>query len=598
MTSLLPLALLILAACKDAWMHETEQSREACKRLITNSHLRDLTDLIDSQMKTSCKQSFCYVDRNKMGNAKCFLIAAYSPLLTILHKIEFKNNTPNSKKLEAIGILHGELGHCLGDFEENHCTKRFNLTAEEMLKLVYDYYSEAKSFLSKGDFSQDCSSIFQNCSGCQEEERTGSTGVATDQDSPCLAKSPNSEGGSASLLPGSEPSSSIADQLDSKKAADGTHQLCKLPDTMQTQGVAEHTTRPRVPRSTQMGSQATESMDFRTGTDMVMSLPAEEQPLAAVSEEPYPQPMNTLSLLDPAITLEQLSHQLRSIYPSVSSQHHIESPLLGSGAGSGQPWPNELPSKSSRLSGLAKSPLSKQWLQRGEIAKAVTGLVTDWDTVGTSSIPSLTLASSAGLKLVDGSRVPSGSRSITHSPHSPGDSAALNHVLDSEDPMSATRQSSRSVAATGSPSSPRQISPESGSWGEVGSRGRAPGGQQSTQVRERRAERNQGLARDREPETSMLGPGFDLSFIPPNTDRHSKKPESSDTRGMAVIYVVVPSVLGILLAVGGLLFYLHKSRFAAQRQLQRNEKNRERTEEGRPLNKGKEHVELQILEEL
>ena len=38
--------------------------------------------------------------------------------------------------------------------------------------------------------------------------------------------------------------------------------------------------------------------------------------------------------------------------------------------------------------------------------------------------------------------------------------------------------------------------------------------------------------------------------------------------------------------------------FAAQRQLQRNEKNRERTEEGRPLNKGKEHVELQILEEL
>lgn len=370
--------------------------------------------------------------------------------------------------------------------------------------------------------------------------------MVTDQDCPCLATSPNSGGGSPP-----------ADQLDSKDAADGNQQLFVLPDTTQMQGMAEHSTRPRVLRSTQMGSRATESMDFRAGTGTVMSLPAEEQPLTAVSQESDPRPTNTLSLLDPAITLDQFSHQLRNIPPSFSGQHNTESPLSASGAGSGQAWPNELLSKSTHLSGLSKPPIRKQWLQTGEINEAVTGLVTHWDTAGTGSTPSLTLVSSAGLKPVDSSEMPSSGKWVTLSTGDPG---ALYHALVSEDPVSATRQPSRLVATTDSPSSPGQISPESGSWGEAGSRGRA---QQSTQVRERRAEHNEGLARDSQPEDSFPGPGFDLSFIPPNTDRHTKKPEPSDTRGMAVIYVVVPSVLGILLAVGGLLFYLHKSRVRA-----------------------------------
>ncbi|XP_020665645.3 macrophage colony-stimulating factor 1 [Pogona vitticeps] len=595
MTSHIPLALLLLVACT---INEAEKTKEGCHRLITESHLRNLSDLIDSQMKTSCKYSFCYVDKTELGNVECFLKAAFSPLSNILDQIKFKNNSPNFKKLKAIQDLHLELLFCLGDDHvDKHCTKRFFLTAEDMLQLVYDYFSDAQRFLSKPNISQDCSSIFQKCSDCEEKKETEVPGVVTDQDCPCLATSPNSGGGLASLHPASESSSSVADHLDSKEAADGIQQLFVLPGTTLIQGVAEHSTRPRVLRSTQMGSEATGSMDFRADTEMVTSLPAEEQPLTSVLKESEPQTTNSLSLLDPAITLDQFSHQLKNIPPSISSQHHIDSleiksPVPGSGDHSGQAWPDEV---SSLPSGLDKSFLSKQWLQTGEMKDAITGLVTVWDTAGTSSTPSLTLASSAGLKPVDGTRVPSSSGWATLPPDVP---VALYHVLDSEESVSATLQPSRLVANTDSPSSPRQISPESGSWGEVGNRGRAPGGQQSTQLRERRAERDEGLAQDREPEDSMPGPGSDLSFIPPNTDKHTKKPEPSDTRGMTVIYVVVSSVLGILLAMGGLLFYLHKIRFVAQRRSQRNESNMERPEEGRPLNKEEEHVELQIQEKL
>ncbi|KAF7254459.1 Macrophage colony-stimulating factor 1 [Varanus komodoensis] len=119
------------------------------------------------------------------------------------------------------------------------------------------------------------------------------------------------------------------------------------------------------------------------------------------------------------------------------------------------------------------------------------------------------------------------------------------------------------------------------SWDEQGSRGRAPRVQKSTQLRERRAEREEGLAKGREPEDSMPGPSFDQSFLPPNTEKHIKKSEHRDTQGMTVTYVTVPSVLGILLAVGGLLFYLHRSRISGRRQLQRDESTMESAEEGR-----------------
>ncbi|XP_061488582.1 macrophage colony-stimulating factor 1 isoform X2 [Rhineura floridana] len=566
MTAHVVLALLLLAACT---IHGAEQNHRGCNRLITDSHLRSLSDLIDSQMKPSCLRSFQYVDERELNNTECFLRAAHSPLKNILDGIEFKSNTPNHKKLEEVKVLHLKVGSCMDEDghdedESKHCIKRFYLTAEEMLQLVYSYFSKAKQFFYKANFSHDCSSVFQKCSDSQGKGTTS------------------------------------PDQLDSKEAAASTLHLSKLPGTTQTQGGSEGRTRTRMHRSTQKGQGAAESMDFRVNTDAIMSSPPEEIALAAVSQGLDPLSMDTASLLDPSLILHLWSPRLRNIHshPSRPSQQHTESMGMGSllpssGAGSSQTWASKLSSFPPPFSGSAKPSLSNQWLKTTEVDEAIPGLASDWDMTDTSSASSLTLASFASLHSVDSSGVPSGGRWATLLPSDP----ALSPEPGSENPVSATQQLSRLVVTTDSPSSARQVSPESYSWGEQGSRGRAPGVQHSTQLRERRAEQEEGLAKNREPEDSMSGPSFDPNLIPPNTDKHIKEPGARDTQGMAVPYVVVPSVLGILLAVGGLLFYMHKSRILARRRLQRNERNMERSE-GRPLNRGEEHMELQIQEEL
>ncbi|XP_062996580.1 macrophage colony-stimulating factor 1 [Elgaria multicarinata webbii] len=583
------LLLLLLAAC---YTHEAEQTT-GCHRLITDQHLRNLTDMRDSQMMTTCKQLVLYVDKNELGNTECFLKAAYAPLKTIIHAIKFKRNSPNSKKLEDVKDLHLKLATCFNSYDDDEskrCVKSVYLTAEEVLNWVHNYFREAQEFLSKGKFIQDCSSVFQNCLDSQEKE-TPSPGVVTDRDCECPATSPIYGGGSASVLPASEPFSSMADQLDSKETAASTLQL---PGTTQMQSGSEGSTRPRVLRSTHVNRGTAESMDFRADTDAVTSPSPEELALSSVSQGPDSLPMNTAPLLDPAIILHPT---LKNVPPSPSSQQHFESVDTkslppGSGAGGSQTWPNELPSPRSPLSGGAKPSLGEQWLWTRETDGAmIPRPASDWDRTVTSSMPRRARPSFASVEPVDGSGVPSSGNWVTLPPRD----AELFPVLGSEDPVSAAQHPPRlAVTTESSASTPVGSYPQGEQW----SRGRAPGVQESTQLRERRAEREEGLAEGREPEDSVPGPSFDQSFLPPNTDKHFKKSGPRDTQGMTVTYVTVPSVLGILLAVGGLLFYLHRSRILARRRQQRNESNDERVEEGRPLNGREEHVELQIQEEL
>nr|XP_060629244.1 macrophage colony-stimulating factor 1 isoform X2 [Anolis sagrei ordinatus] len=555
MISQIHMALILLIAYN---IHETEQNKEGCQRLITGSHLQNISDMIDSQMETSCNRTVIYVDRSELDTTECFLKAAYSPLLNILDKIKFKDNSANFNKLQKIKDLHLDLGSCLDDSPDHQtCTKEFSLTPEKMLQKVLDYFSEAKHFLSKPVFPHDCSSAFKKCSDSQEKKRMKST-----------------------------------DHLDSKETADSTLQVFILPDTTQTQRVAEGGTKARVLRSTR-GQGAAESMDFHAGNGAVIS--AEEWAFAAVSQGPESLIMNTASFLDPTITQHQLSSQLRNLPSSPLSQQHTElletkSLFSGSGATTGKALPSDLPSQHLPLSGLARSSLHKQWLRAQEMSETTPGHKSDWEVATSSSTRSLTVAIPVNLEPVYDSGVSSRSRWVTLSPNDP----TLFLDFDSEDSVSATQHPSRLTVTTESSSSLQQLSAEGYSLGEEGSSGRSPGGYQSTQLRERRAEREEGLVENREAEESMPGPGVDQSFIPLNTD----KPEPSDTRGMTMTYVMVASVLGILLAVGGLLFYLHKSRILARRQPQRNDNNVERPEEGRPLNRGEEHIELQIQEEL
>ncbi|XP_013924767.1 PREDICTED: macrophage colony-stimulating factor 1 isoform X3 [Thamnophis sirtalis] len=163
------LALFLLATCG---IHVTEQNNSGCHRLIMASHLKNLTDLIDSQMETSCLRSFEYVDERKLDNTECFLKAAYHPLKGIIDNITFKSNTPNYVKLSLIKGLYVNLARCIKPHDDKNkkCIKTFSRTAEQTLQLVHKYFSQAKQFLSKATFTDDCSGVFQKCSESQEKD--------------------------------------------------------------------------------------------------------------------------------------------------------------------------------------------------------------------------------------------------------------------------------------------------------------------------------------------------------------------------------------------------------------------------------------------
>ncbi|KAM6454445.1 macrophage colony-stimulating factor 1 isoform 2-T3 [Liasis olivaceus] len=509
MVTCMQLALFLLVAYG---IRETKQNGFGCHRLILASHLKNLTDLIDSQMKTSCLQSFEYVDEKKLDNTECFLKAAYFPLKDIIDSIEFKENTPNYLKLRLVKDLHMELRKCIKPHSDKNkkCIKTVSLTAEETLQLVHKYFNQAKQFLMKEKFTHDCSSVFQKCSESWEEETVS------------------------------------PDQLDSRKAAVSILQRLRLPDATQIQSGSESNSRSRVPRSTHKSQEMTKSLDFRAGIDAILPSPS-----------------------SPSLSIQK---QLESMETRPSS--------LDSRTGESQKRSDELASQHPPLSDLAKSFLNEQWFEIKEKTEATPGFASDQDIAVASSAFSLTLTSSSSLEQVDSSRVPS-----SGSPH----------VLGHKNSVSATQEPSRLVVTTENSSSPKQISHESYSWEKQSSRDRTPNALQNTQLRERREE---GLAKDRDLEDSLPGPSFDLNFIPPNAEKHIKKSEPRNIQGTSVTYVVMPSVLGILLALGGLLFYLHKSRILGKRRTQQMGNNAEGTEEQRSLNGGEGHLELQIQREL
>lgn len=335
------------------------------------------------------------------------------------------------------------------------------------------------------------------------------SGVVTALDCNCSSADPINLEGSTYLVPTSESLSSIAEQLDSRKTAVSILQLLRLPDTTQIHSGLESNTRSRVTRSTDKSQEITENMDFRAGIDVLLLSPS-----------------------SPSLSIQK---QLESM--------ETRSPSLDSRTGESQKRSDELASQHLPLSDLSKSFLNQQWFEIKEKTEAIPGLASDQDITVASSAFSLTLTSSSNLEEIDSSSAPS---------------SVSPHVLGHKDPVSATQDPSRFVVTTENSSPPKQISHESNSWGKQSSRDKNSKALQNTQLRERREE---GLAnKDRELEDSLLGPSFDLNFIPPNAEKRFKKSEPRNIQGTSVTYVVIPSVLGILLALGGLLFYLHKSR--------------------------------------
>ncbi|XP_075030131.1 macrophage colony-stimulating factor 1 isoform X1 [Calonectris borealis] len=71
--------------------------------------------------------------------------------------------------------------------------------------------------------------------------------------------------------------------------------------------------------------------------------------------------------------------------------------------------------------------------------------------------------------------------------------------------------------------------------------------------------RGWGLSRLREPQDGGAGPSFDSGFVL-SAEQRRKEPAVGEGRREPLIYIAVASVVAVLLAMGGLLFYKYKSR--------------------------------------
>ncbi|XP_028924056.1 macrophage colony-stimulating factor 1 isoform X2 [Ornithorhynchus anatinus] len=152
-----------------------------CKHVIGAGHLKDLQQLIDSQMESSCQISFEFADRDQLKDPVCYLKKAVLSLEDILEEnMQFKPNSLNANITQSLQELQLRLMmSCDIKKDKEHskaCVKTFYKTPLQMLVMVKDVFEETKKLLeSDADaFVKDCSSSFTQCNQPgHKEQRLG-----------------------------------------------------------------------------------------------------------------------------------------------------------------------------------------------------------------------------------------------------------------------------------------------------------------------------------------------------------------------------------------------------------------------------------------
>ncbi|XP_019401815.1 PREDICTED: macrophage colony-stimulating factor 1 [Crocodylus porosus] len=610
-THLIPrawLALLFVACC---WT----QKGDYCNQIITDKHLNELQDLIDTQMMNACKVSFEYIDEQQLNKPICFVKAAFPQLKNILDKMVYKKNSSNFEKANNVREMYTKIDEneeiCIEEQDEEEkelsqaCVKEFSTPPEEMLGLVKKFFSKVKDLLDqKVDFRQDCSDTYRKLCSASKKQETSSLGVAA-QNCNCPTASPIPGRPSTSLPPASvtKPFPSTVARQGSEEFAAGTHPPHSLPDTLPTPTKLDGSIRPQAFRSTHSSTGTRELLGPWAGTSATTSSPpAESEPVPA-SQGHGDESTSNESLQDPAEAVGQEPPSTKgfSISPPSSApdermlqrdENGFQDPFLSSRAGSmqlGLAGHGKLVSASPNPLPVTKRLHTRAVEDATSAAQAPTGTEPSDHLMEASSIDATSSPGPGSVEAEDALGL-----AYADSPGTPLLSElSLGPTLSSKEPISvAQHQFSRMAATTDNPTPPEKHPWES-PWHPAG-QGRGPGTQHIPEKRV--GGRIQGLSRFNEPDDSMAGPQVDLNFIPPNTDRRRKEAKLKESNWEPLIYTLAISILAVLLAVGGLLFYMHKSR-TLERQLQMRGNDLEQ-QEGRLLHEAQACLQLQVQREL
>ncbi|XP_077621744.1 macrophage colony-stimulating factor 1 [Crocuta crocuta] len=509
------LSRLLLLVCLLVSRGVTEEVSEHCSHMIGNGHLQFLQQLIDSQMETSCRIAFEFVDQEQLKDPVCYLKKAFLLVQDIMEDtMRFKDNTPNANVIVKLQELSLRLRSCFTkDYEEQDkaCVRTFYETPLQLLEKIKNVFNETKNLLKKdwNIFSKNCNNSFAECA---------SQDVVTKPDCNCLYPKATPSSDLASVSPQQPLAPSMAPMAGLTWAdSEGTEGSSLLPSELplRTVDLDPGTAKQRPPRST------CQSFDSPEPTGVEASpIGDSPQPQPSVGA-PVPGTEDTLdSVLGTNWTPEEASGEASE--GPVPQGAALSPSRLGGGSTQAKTTarPSDLLSASFPLSHAARS-------QQPE------------DTTGMPP-PKVGPARPTG-------------QAQSHTPEKTDGPSAP--PRDHQEPGSA-RTPSRPPRSLGSPSalSAQPSPPGRHSWDPVPPLGELEG-RRSTRDRRSPPELEGRASEGRRPSARFNS----VPLTDTGHDRQQEGPSDPQPPGF-VFRLLVPSIILVLLAVGGLLFYRRRRR--------------------------------------
>ncbi|KAM6218832.1 macrophage colony-stimulating factor 1 [Rhynchocyon petersi] len=505
----------LLLACLLVSRNVTEGVPKHCSHIIGNGHLKILQDLIDSQMQTSCQIAFEFVDKEQLKDPVCYLKKAFFLVQDIMEDtLRFKDNTTNANTTVQLQELSLRLKSCFTmDHEEQDkaCVRTFYETPLQLLEKIKNVFNETKNLLKKDwkVFSRNCNESFAKCS---------SQDLVTKADCNCLYPKATPSSDLASVPPHQPLAPSVAPMAalswtDSEGAEGSSH----LPGEQPLQAVDPGNAKERPPRSTCQSFESPETLGV------------EDSP-ATGSPQPHPSVGAPISgvedVLDSVLganwALEEASGEA-SEDPVLQGAELSPSEPGGPDIQAETTWPRDRPLSSPPPP--ARSPES--WEPTDETATLLpsVGPVQPTEQAWNPSPEKI----DSSLVLPRDRRGPSSPRTLLLRPQG----------LSSLSTLSAQ---------------PRL--PRSPSGGNVLPLGELEG-KRSTRDRRSVAELEGGAANE-----GVAKPQVHFNPVPLTDTGHDRQHVGSSNPQLPgfVFHLLVPSVILVLLAVGGLLFYRRKRR--------------------------------------
>ncbi|NXH41617.1 CSF1 factor, partial [Dicaeum eximium] len=230
----------------------------------------------DTQMQHPGRVSFRFIDKMQLSDFSndsiCYVKAAFPLMGKILERTEFKENSPNAKKMKMVREMYKRIDEnvepCIREEDDEErmlsqmCFKEFTTSPYEMLVLVKDFFQDIKTLLQKHEtFEKDCSQVYRRA--CPGPRKPGSSpGVGTDPDCNCL---------SPALPSATQPSLSAATGRDTAPAS------TRVPSSLLHTTLADLEAPSQPPSSTDGGSGTEEALGAGLGDTALALAPGTKQ---------------------------------------------------------------------------------------------------------------------------------------------------------------------------------------------------------------------------------------------------------------------------------------------------------------------------------